>query len=68
MFQYESITMARFPHTGCPRTGESNLKGIFLNRNGGEKRSEKYLGCNSFLVMNFSNSTIVFERVLSFSY
>jgi hypothetical protein len=22
----------------CPRTGESDLKGIFLSRNGGEKR------------------------------
>jgi hypothetical protein len=25
-----------------PRTGESDLKDIFLSRNGGEKRSEKY--------------------------
>jgi hypothetical protein len=34
---------------------ESDLKGIFLGRNGDEKRSETYSGCNSFLVMNFSN-------------
>jgi hypothetical protein len=42
-------------YTGCLRTCESDLKGIFLSRNGGEKRSEKHSGCNSFLVMNFSN-------------
>jgi hypothetical protein len=39
-------------YTGCPRTRGSNLNCIFLAGNEGKKRLEKYLGCNSFLVMN----------------
>jgi hypothetical protein len=53
IFPFYNIPITRsllfvFTHR-CPRTRESGLNGVFLSRNGGEKDSEKYSGCNSFL-------------------
>jgi hypothetical protein len=49
------LTYSIKPYTECFRTGGSYLKHILPSRNGGQKRSQKYSGCNNFLVMNFSN-------------
>jgi hypothetical protein len=36
-FNHENFNLNGISNTECPRTGESDLKGIFLIRNGGEK-------------------------------
>jgi hypothetical protein len=39
-------------NSGTPGIQGSNLECVFLDGNEGNKRLEKYPGCNRFLVMN----------------
>jgi hypothetical protein len=73
IFPFYNIPITRsllfvFTHR-CPRTRESGLNGVFLSRNGGEKDSEKYSGCNSFLrlydtMLNFVENLLENDRSL----